>query len=214
MKSKLKITLVNPKPELVVPSCGPLSLLDIYVVQLKMSPLVLTWAPLDKTRVTERAARMSPSLFPVHRSAEAKSHPVRQMDKCRPHMLLPVQVSRIATMPETHVPSHKQRLWAKCRISKKGKHMTQHLNASSCHPAQAKLIPPQDRAKSRRWALNITQDDSSVLPKILLQVGQITPNSARLRGCLLVHVKQFASKAVQLCSSFFPSNCVSQVAVL
>ena len=175
MKSKLKITLVNPKPELVVPSCGQLSLLEMYVVQLKMSPLVLTWALLDKTRVTERAARMSPSLFPVHRSAEAKSHPVRQMDKCRPHMLLPVQVSRIATMPETHVPSHKQRLWAKCRISKKGKHITQHLNASSCHPAQAKLIPPQDRAKSRRWALNITQDDSSVLPKILLQVGQITP---------------------------------------
>ena len=69
--------------------------------------------------------------------------------------------------------------------------------------SQAKLIPPQYRAKSRRWALNITQDDSSVLPKILLQVGQITPNSAPLRGCLLVHVKQFASKAVQLCSSFF-----------
>ena len=42
MKSNLKITLVNPKPELVGPSCGPLSLLDIYVVQLKMSPLVLT----------------------------------------------------------------------------------------------------------------------------------------------------------------------------
>ena len=81
---------------------------------------------------------------------------------------------------------------------------TTPLNASSCHPAQAKLIPPQDRAKSRRWALNITQDDSSVLPKILLQVGQITPNSGRLRDCLLVHVKQFASKAVQLCSSFFP----------
>ena len=42
MKSKLKITLVYPKPVLVVLSNGLLSLLEIYVVQLKMSPLVLT----------------------------------------------------------------------------------------------------------------------------------------------------------------------------
>ena len=145
-----------------------------------------------------------PSLFPVHRSAQA-SPTNGQMPP--PHAAASTSLTNCCHARNPRALSQTEALSQVSNFKERQTHYTtpKYFILSS---RPSKVDSPQDRAKSRRWALNLTQDDSSALPKILLQVWQITPNSARLRGCLLVHVKQFASKAVQLCSSFFPRPTV------